>query len=113
MVGIPFFFFLEDVKIHSLFIPEFVVKLRESFKFRSELRNSSAVPLTHYVGQIEEKLILKTTAGVTFVKLFNYYLFLLQVDHLHNFIFFRFSMGFVDSIIAKCKLKKDKIVRPD
>lgn len=28
-----------------------------------------------------------------------------QVDHLHNFIFFRFSMGFVDSIIAKCKLK--------
>uniref|UniRef100_A0A8C5HY79 ABC transporter domain-containing protein n=1 Tax=Gouania willdenowi TaxID=441366 RepID=A0A8C5HY79_GOUWI len=25
----------------------------------------------------------------------------LQVDHLHNFIFFRFSMGFVDSIIAK------------
>lgn len=26
-----------------------------------------------------------------------------QVDHLHNFIFFRFSMGFVDSIIAKCK----------
>lgn len=29
--------------------------------------------------------------------------FLFQVDHLHNFIFFRFSMGFVDSIIAKCK----------
>lgn len=28
-----------------------------------------------------------------------------QADHLHNFIFFRFSMGFVDSIIAKCKLK--------
>ena len=26
-----------------------------------------------------------------------------QVDHLHNFIFFRFSMGFVDSLIAKCK----------
>lgn len=26
----------------------------------------------------------------------------LQVDHLHSFIFFRFSMGFVDSIIAKC-----------
>lgn len=29
--------------------------------------------------------------------------FLFQVDHLHNFIFFRFSMGFVDSLIAKCK----------
>uniref|UniRef100_A0A7N6BVY8 ABC transporter domain-containing protein n=1 Tax=Anabas testudineus TaxID=64144 RepID=A0A7N6BVY8_ANATE len=27
--------------------------------------------------------------------------FLFQVDHLHNFIFFRFSMGFVDSLIAK------------
>lgn len=27
-----------------------------------------------------------------------------QVDHLHKFIFFRFSMGFVDSMIAKCKI---------
>uniref|UniRef100_A0A7N8WJG8 ATP binding cassette subfamily D member 3 n=1 Tax=Mastacembelus armatus TaxID=205130 RepID=A0A7N8WJG8_9TELE len=27
--------------------------------------------------------------------------FVFQVDHLHNFIFFRFTMGFVDSIIAK------------
>lgn len=33
----------------------------------------------------------------------SYPVFHLQVDHLHNFIFFRFSMGFVDSIIAKCK----------
>uniref|UniRef100_A0A3Q4AS99 Uncharacterized protein n=1 Tax=Mola mola TaxID=94237 RepID=A0A3Q4AS99_MOLML len=34
----------------------------------------------------------KQTIYATFKKL---------VDHLHNFIFFRFSMGFVDSIIAK------------
>ncbi|MBN3323944.1 ABCD3 protein, partial [Atractosteus spatula] len=34
----------------------------------------------------------KQTIHTTFQKL---------VDHLHNFIFFRFSMGFVDSIIAK------------
>jgi hypothetical protein len=26
------------------------------------------------------------------------------VDHLRTFIFFRFSMGFVDNIIAKCKI---------
>ncbi|XP_035269078.1 ATP-binding cassette sub-family D member 3a isoform X1 [Anguilla anguilla] len=30
-----------------------------------------------------------------------YHTFQKLVDHLHNFIFFRFSMGFVDSIIAK------------
>lgn len=29
--------------------------------------------------------------------------FVFKVDHLHNFIFFRFTMGFVDSMIAKCK----------
>uniref|UniRef100_A0A0E9VJG6 Uncharacterized protein n=1 Tax=Anguilla anguilla TaxID=7936 RepID=A0A0E9VJG6_ANGAN len=33
-----------------------------------------------------------------------------QVDHLHKFIFFRFSMGFVDSIIAKCKTACCKII---
>ena len=27
-----------------------------------------------------------------------------QVDHLRTFIMFRFSMGFVDTLIAKCKL---------
>lgn len=27
-----------------------------------------------------------------------------QVDHLHRFIYFRFTMGFVDSLIAKCKM---------
>ncbi|XP_061095727.1 ATP-binding cassette sub-family D member 3a isoform X2 [Conger conger] len=34
-------------------------------------------------------------------KLTIYHTFQKLVDHLHNFIFFRFSMGFVDSIIAK------------
>lgn len=27
-----------------------------------------------------------------------------QVDHLRTFIMFRFSMGFVDTLIAKCEL---------
>ena len=33
-----------------------------------------------------------------------------QVEHLHNFILFRFSMGFIDSIIAKCKYALKEIV---
>ncbi|XP_034028545.1 LOW QUALITY PROTEIN: ATP-binding cassette sub-family D member 3a [Thalassophryne amazonica] len=41
-----------------------------------------------YNGNLREKQIIHAT----FKKL---------VDHLHNFIFFRFSMGFVDSMIAK------------
>ena len=32
--------------------------------------------------------------------------FYFQVDHLKSFIFFRFSMGLVDNIIAKCKYLK-------
>ncbi|KAI1883123.1 hypothetical protein AGOR_G00241990 [Albula goreensis] len=44
--------------------------------------------IAFYNGNMREK----QTIYVTFKKL---------VDHLHNFIFFRFSMGYVDSIIAK------------
>ncbi|TKS88105.1 ATP-binding cassette sub-family D member 3 68 kDa peroxisomal membrane protein [Collichthys lucidus] len=44
--------------------------------------------IAFYNGNLREK----QTIYSTFKKL---------VDHLHNFIFFRFSMGFVDSIIAK------------
>ncbi|KAG7259811.1 hypothetical protein CRUP_038245 [Coryphaenoides rupestris] len=44
--------------------------------------------IAFYNGNLREK----QTIHSTFQKL---------VDHLHNFIFFRFSMGFVDSIIAK------------
>ncbi|XP_034717802.1 ATP-binding cassette sub-family D member 3a isoform X3 [Etheostoma cragini] len=44
--------------------------------------------IAFYNGNMREK----QTIHSTFKKL---------VDHLHNFIFFRFSMGFVDSIIAK------------
>ncbi|XP_038579630.1 ATP-binding cassette sub-family D member 3a [Micropterus salmoides] len=44
--------------------------------------------IAFYNGNMREK----QTIHATFKKL---------VDHLHNFIFFRFSMGFVDSIIAK------------
>ncbi|XP_057679879.1 ATP-binding cassette sub-family D member 3a [Corythoichthys intestinalis] len=44
--------------------------------------------IAFYNGNQREKQIIHTT----FKKL---------VDHLHNFIFFRFTMGFVDSIIAK------------
>ncbi|XP_077479900.1 ATP-binding cassette sub-family D member 3a isoform X1 [Stigmatopora argus] len=44
--------------------------------------------IAFYNGNKREKQIIHTT----FKKL---------VDHLHNFIFFRFTMGFVDSIIAK------------
>ncbi|KAM6971341.1 LOW QUALITY PROTEIN: ATP-binding cassette sub-family D member 3a [Tautogolabrus adspersus] len=44
--------------------------------------------IAFYNGNMREK----QTIYATFKKL---------VDHLHNFIFFRFSMGFVDSIIAK------------
>lgn len=44
--------------------------------------------IAFYNGNTREK----QTIYATFKKL---------VDHLHNFIFFRFSMGFVDSIIAK------------
>ncbi|XP_051910226.1 ATP-binding cassette sub-family D member 3a isoform X2 [Hippocampus zosterae] len=44
--------------------------------------------IAFYNGNLREKQTIHTT----FEKL---------VDHLHNFIFFRFTMGFVDSIIAK------------
>ncbi|KAG7523576.1 ATP-binding cassette sub-family D member 3 isoform X1 [Solea senegalensis] len=44
--------------------------------------------IAFYNGNLREKQTIHTT----FKKL---------VDHLHNFIFFRFSMGFVDSMIAK------------
>ncbi|XP_061522103.1 ATP-binding cassette sub-family D member 3-like isoform X2 [Phycodurus eques] len=44
--------------------------------------------IAFYNGNMREKQTIHTT----FKKL---------VDHLHNFIFFRFTMGFVDSIIAK------------
>uniref|UniRef100_A0A8C6MCZ7 ATP-binding cassette, sub-family D (ALD), member 3a n=1 Tax=Nothobranchius furzeri TaxID=105023 RepID=A0A8C6MCZ7_NOTFU len=44
--------------------------------------------IAFYNGNLREK----QTIHATFKKL---------ADHLHNFIFFRFSMGFVDSIIAK------------
>uniref|UniRef100_A0A665TZY1 ATP-binding cassette sub-family D member 3 n=1 Tax=Echeneis naucrates TaxID=173247 RepID=A0A665TZY1_ECHNA len=44
--------------------------------------------IAFYNGNMREKQTIHTT----FKKL---------VDHLHNFIFFRFSMGFIDSIIAK------------
>lgn len=42
---------------------------------------------------------------VCFLNIENNYIFAFafcQVEHLHNFILFRFSMGFIDSIIAKC-----------
>ena len=44
-----------------------------------------------------------------------YFLFFLscQVEHLHNFILFRFSMGFIDNIIAKCKYALKEMVEWD
>ncbi|MGH0134804.1 UNVERIFIED_CONTAM: hypothetical protein FKN15_052590 [Acipenser sinensis] len=44
--------------------------------------------IAFYNGNMREKQTIHTT-------------FKRLVDHLHNFIFFRFSMGFVDSLIAK------------
>ena len=34
----------------------------------------------------------------------------LQVDHLRGFIMFRFSMGFIDTLIAKCELATTAVV---
>jgi hypothetical protein len=31
------------------------------------------------------------------------FLFILQVKHLRDFISFRFNMGMIDSLVAKCK----------
>ena len=35
-----------------------------------------------------------------------------QIDHLRSFILFRFSMGFIDSMVAKCELTSDLLVLP-
>uniref|UniRef100_A0A8C3ALP6 ATP-binding cassette sub-family D member 3 n=1 Tax=Cyclopterus lumpus TaxID=8103 RepID=A0A8C3ALP6_CYCLU len=58
------------------------------YRFVNSRLITNSEEIAFYNGNIREKQTIYTT----FKKL---------VDHLHNFIFFRFSMGFVDSIIAK------------
>ncbi|XP_068603902.1 ATP-binding cassette sub-family D member 3-like, partial [Brachionichthys hirsutus] len=58
------------------------------YRFVNSRLITNSEEIAFYNGNIREKQTIHTT----FKKL---------VDHLHNFIFFRFSMGFVDSIIAK------------
>ncbi|XP_037550031.1 ATP-binding cassette sub-family D member 3 [Nematolebias whitei] len=63
-------------------------------RFEGEYRyvNSRLITNSEEIAFYNGNLREKQTIHATFKKL---------VDHLHNFIFFRFSMGFVDSIIAK------------
>ncbi|XP_077592028.1 ATP-binding cassette sub-family D member 3a isoform X3 [Stigmatopora nigra] len=58
------------------------------YRFVNSRLITNSEEIAFYNGNKREKQIIHTT----FKKL---------VDHLHNFIFFRFTMGFVDSIIAK------------
>ncbi|XP_070783991.1 ATP-binding cassette sub-family D member 3a [Enoplosus armatus] len=58
------------------------------YRFVNSRLITNSEEIAFYNGNMREK----QTIYATFKKL---------VDHLHNFIFFRFSMGFVDSIIAK------------
>ncbi|KAM9839146.1 ATP-binding cassette sub-family D member 3a isoform 2-T2 [Aulostomus maculatus] len=58
------------------------------YRFVNSRLITNSEEIAFYNGNMREKQTIHTT----FKKL---------VDHLHNFIFFRFSMGFVDSIIAK------------
>ncbi|XP_068565721.1 ATP-binding cassette sub-family D member 3a isoform X2 [Cebidichthys violaceus] len=58
------------------------------YRFVNSRLITNSEEIAFYNGNTREK----QTIYSTFKKL---------VDHLHNFIFFRFSMGFVDSIIAK------------
>ncbi|XP_065804780.1 ATP-binding cassette sub-family D member 3a isoform X2 [Labrus bergylta] len=58
------------------------------YRFVNSRLITNSEEIAFYNGNTREK----QTIYATFKKL---------VDHLHNFIFFRFSMGFVDSIIAK------------
>ncbi|XP_068160495.1 ATP-binding cassette sub-family D member 3a [Antennarius striatus] len=58
------------------------------YRFVNSRLITNSEEIAFYNGNIREK----QTIHATFKKL---------VDHLHNFIFFRFSMGFVDSIVAK------------
>ncbi|XP_051266197.1 ATP-binding cassette sub-family D member 3a isoform X3 [Dicentrarchus labrax] len=58
------------------------------YRFVNSRLITNSEEIAFYNGNMREK----QTIHATFKKL---------VDHLHNFIFFRFSMGFVDSIIAK------------
>ena len=37
-------------------------------------------------------------------------MFFFQIEHLRSFILFRFSMGFIDSMVAKCELTSDFLV---
>uniref|UniRef100_A0A3Q2QYI7 ATP-binding cassette, sub-family D (ALD), member 3a n=1 Tax=Fundulus heteroclitus TaxID=8078 RepID=A0A3Q2QYI7_FUNHE len=63
-------------------------------RFEGEYRyvNSRLITNSEEIAFYNGNMREKQTIHATFKKL---------VDHLHNFIFFRFSMGFVDSIIAK------------
>ncbi|XP_046879998.1 ATP-binding cassette sub-family D member 3a isoform X1 [Hypomesus transpacificus] len=63
-------------------------------RFEGEYRyvNSRLITNSEEIAFYNGNLREKQTIHATFNKL---------VDHLHNFIFFRFSMGFVDSLIAK------------
>uniref|UniRef100_A0A4W5M4D3 ATP-binding cassette, sub-family D (ALD), member 3b n=1 Tax=Hucho hucho TaxID=62062 RepID=A0A4W5M4D3_9TELE len=60
------------------------------YRFVNSRLITNSEEIAFYNGNLREK----QTIHSTFQKL---------VDHLHNFIVFRFSTGFVDSIIAKCE----------
>ncbi|XP_026138847.1 ATP-binding cassette sub-family D member 3-like isoform X4 [Carassius auratus] len=63
-------------------------KFEGEYRFVNSRLITNSEEIAFYNGNVREK----QTIHSTFRKL---------VDHLHNFIFFRFSMGMVDSIIAK------------
>ncbi|XP_051538331.1 ATP-binding cassette sub-family D member 3 isoform X1 [Myxocyprinus asiaticus] len=63
-------------------------KYEGEYRFVNSRLITNSEEIAFYNGNVREK----QTIHSTFKKL---------VDHLHNFIFFRFSMGMVDSIIAK------------
>ncbi|XP_052398761.1 ATP-binding cassette sub-family D member 3 isoform X2 [Carassius gibelio] len=63
-------------------------KYEGEYRFVNSRLITNSEEIAFYNGNVREK----QTIHSTFRKL---------VDHLHNFIFFRFSMGMVDSIIAK------------
>ncbi|XP_076850754.1 ATP-binding cassette sub-family D member 3a isoform X3 [Brachyhypopomus gauderio] len=63
-------------------------KYEGEYRYVNSRLITNSEEIAFYNGNVREKQTIHTT----FKKL---------VDHLHNFIFFRFSMGMVDSIIAK------------
>uniref|UniRef100_A0A4W4FEP6 ATP-binding cassette sub-family D member 3 n=1 Tax=Electrophorus electricus TaxID=8005 RepID=A0A4W4FEP6_ELEEL len=63
-------------------------KYEGEYRYVNSRLITNSEEIAFYNGNVREK----QTIHATFKKL---------VDHLHNFIFFRFSMGMVDSIIAK------------